>query len=106
MNRANRFALYSHEFKVEAVRLVRESGKSTREIATDLGVSVVSLNRWLRDPELGAGTSSGGSLDAEERAELRRLRREVRVLREEREILRIAALGLRRAWTTLLRMST
>ena len=90
MIRTNRFASYPHEFKVEAVRLVRESGKSTREIATDLGVSVVSLNRWLKDPELGGarGTGSSGSLDSEERAELRRLRREVRVLREEREILK------------------
>ena len=93
MIRTNRFASYPHEFKVEAVRLVRESGKSTREIATDLGVSVVSLNRWLKDPELGGarGTGSSDSLDSEERAELRRLRREVRVLREEREILKKAA---------------
>src|SRR5690625_7780583 len=53
MIRANKFAAYPHEFKVEAIRLVRESGKSTRDIATDLGVSVVSLNRWLKDPELG-----------------------------------------------------
>jgi|SRR5690625_1187005 len=90
MKRANRFAAYPHEFKVEAVRLVRESGKSTREIAGDLGVSVVSLNRWLKAPELG-GSTSGGSLDAEERAELRKLRREVRILREEREILKKAA---------------
>src|SRR5690625_7560033 len=93
MIRTNRFASYPHEFIVEAVRLVRESGKSTREIATDLGVSVVSLNRWLKDPELGGarGTGSSGSLDSEERAEWRRLRREVRVLREEREVLRKAA---------------
>jgi len=90
MSRANRFAPYPHEFKVEAVRLVRESGKSTRDIASDLGVSVVSLNRWLKDPELG-GTASSNNLDAEERAELRRLRREVRILREEREILKKAA---------------
>src|SRR5690625_5250263 len=103
MIRTNRFASYPHEFKVEAVRLVRESGKSTREIATDLGVSVVSLNRWLKDPELGGarGTGSSGSLDSEERAELRRLRREVRVLREEREILKKAALRSTRRCNTL-----
>src|SRR5699024_1094409 len=90
MSRANRFAPYPHEFKVEAVRLVRESGKSLRDIANDLGVSVVSLNRWLKDPELG-GVASSSNLDAEERAELHRLRREVRILREEREILKKAA---------------
>src|SRR5699024_297921 len=87
MSRANRFAPYPHEFKVEAVRLVRENGKSTRDIATDVGLSVVSLNRWLKDPELG-GVASSSDLDTEERAELRRLRREVWILREGREILK------------------
>ena len=90
MNRANRFAAYPHEFKVEAVRLVKESGLSISKIAEDLGVSTVSLNRWLKNPEL-TGEATGSTLDADERAELRKLRREVKVLREEREILKKAA---------------
>src|SRR5690625_2729298 len=96
MSRVNRFAPHPHEFKVKAVRLVRESGKSTRDIATDLGASIVSCHRWLKDLELG-GTASSSNLDAEERAELRR---KVRIFRKEREILKSRGLLLRKRLRT------
>jgi transposase len=81
---------YARQFREEAVRLVRESGKSRARIAKDLGVSEQSLYTWLKQDELDRGKRTDG-LTTEEHAEVRRLRREVRILREEREILRKAA---------------
>jgi transposase len=68
---------------------VRESGKSKCEIAEDLGVSVESLRHWSQQMEIDSGQREG--LTTSEREELQRLRRENRVLREEREILKKAA---------------
>ena len=81
---------YAKEFRAEAVRLVRESGKALAQIAKDLGVSEPSLRAWRKQTELDNGKRSDG-LTTEEHAEVRRLRRENRILREEREILRKAA---------------
>lgn len=80
---------YPPEFRAEAIRLVREGGKTLREVSQDLGVSTESLRTWLRQQEIDAGRREG--LTSEEREELRRLRRENRILREEREILKKAA---------------
>ena len=78
---------YPPEFRREAVRLARESGKPGTQIAQDLGVSYESLRHWIKQADLDAGRRTDG-LTTEEREELRRLRRENRVLREEREILK------------------
>lgn len=81
---------YPPEFREEAVRLARESGKPAAQIARDLGVSYESLRHWVKQADLDAGRRSDG-LTTEEREELRRLRRENRILRMEREILKKAA---------------
>jgi len=79
---------YSTEFRAEAVRLAETSGQSIRSVAMDLGISNESLARWIRaSKERPAGTP----LAADERAELAELRRRVKVLETEREILRKAA---------------
>jgi transposase len=81
---------YSAEFRAEAIRLVRTSGKSKTAIAHDLGISLEALRAWVRQAELDAGERHDG-LTTDEVAELRRLRRENKILREEREILVKAA---------------
>src|SRR5438876_11300850 len=80
---------YPSGFRREAVALYRRSDRSLREIAGDLGVSSGSLRLWVKQAAIDAGEQPGPT--TEEREELRRLRREVRVLREEREILKKAA---------------
>ncbi len=82
---------YPSEFKAEAVRLARGSDKSIPTLAADLGVSSEALRHWLRQADADAGREQPGDLTTDEREELRRLRREVKVLQQEREILRKAA---------------
>ena len=80
---------YPPEFKAEAVRLARSGDKSIATIAHDLGVADQTLRGWVQQAEINAGTRDG--LTTTEREELRRLRREVRVLTQERDILKKAA---------------
>jgi transposase len=82
---------YPPTFRAEAVELVRTSGKSVPVIARELGVSEQGLRDWVRRAAIEAGEGPPGTLTAREREELVRLRRENRILQQEREILKKAA---------------
>jgi transposase len=81
---------YPPEFRAEAVRLVKSGGRDPEQLARDLGCSAQAIRNWVRQADLASGQRQDG-LTTVEREELAQLRREVRVLREEREILRKAA---------------
>ena len=81
---------YAPEYRAEAVRLVREGGRSPEQLARDLGCTAQSIRNWLRQADRDDGRRSDG-LTTAERAELRRLRAENRILRLERDLLKKAA---------------
>ena len=84
---------YTREFKVEAVRLVEESGRSRSAVARELGVHESMLKRWkaqLEGRPAAEAFPGNGSLSAAEE-EVRRLRRENQQLRQERDFLRKTA---------------
>ena len=81
---------YPPEFRAEAVRLVRAGARNPEELARDLGCSARAIRNWVRQTDLDVGRRSAGLTTAEREA-LARLRRDHRVLRDEREILRTAA---------------
>ncbi len=79
---------YPPEFKREAVRLVKEGGRKISDVARELGVTGESIRTWIRQHEIDTGQREG--LSTSEREELQRLRRETRILKEERDILKKA----------------
>ena len=80
---------YTEEFERETVRLALTSGRSQSSICEDLGVSRTTLVRWLAKHRDGKALSNANS-DNDIVAELRRLRRENEMLRQERDILKKA----------------
>ena len=76
--------------KRDAVQLVRDSGKSVHRVAREIGLSETALRRWVNQAEVDRGNGPGDSLTTGEKDELRKLRRENRQLRTEREFLKKA----------------
>lgn len=82
---------FTDEFKAGAVRLVLEEGKGVTAAAKNLGLATSVLGRWVEQARADKGKSTRGTLTSDEKEELGRLRKEVRELRLEREILKKAA---------------
>ena len=81
---------FTPEQKADAVRLVNQVGNLSK-VARDLDLDPNSLRRWVRQFSIDAGKGPAGALTTDERAELTRLRRENRMLQEERDFLKKAA---------------
>ena len=86
---------YPTEYKTELVRLVREEGRSSRELAREFEPSAQSIMNWVVQAEIDDGKRGGVTSD--EKAELRRLRAENRELRMEKDLLKRSSLGLNRS---------
>lgn len=83
---------FSREFKIEAVRLVRERGVSVPQAARDLDLHENMLRRWVKEMSVDPTQAFPGNGQMKpEQLEIDRLRREVAKLRAERDILKKAA---------------
>jgi transposase len=76
---------FSEEFRAETVALVRPSGRPIADVCRELGIGESTVYRWLVQAEIDAGQRDG--LTSAERDEMARLRRELRIVQEERDIL-------------------
>jgi transposase len=89
---AKRKRTFSREFKLEAIRLVRDRGVSTAQASRDLDVHANLLGRWIKDFESDPGQAFPGQGKMKpEQLEIERLRYEVQKLKAERDILKKAA---------------
>jgi transposase len=88
---------YPGEFREDVVRVARSrpDGVTLEQIATDFGVHPMTLSKWLRKADVEDGVKPG--VTAAEQAETRELRRRVRLLEQENEVLRRAAAYLSQA---------
>ncbi len=80
---------FTPEYKAEVVALIRSSGKTVGQVSRDLGLTETAVREWVQKGESEEGKRPGPT--GAEREELVRLRRQVRVLEEEKGILKRAA---------------
>jgi len=78
---------YTDEFKIEAVKQVTDRGYTIREVASRLGVTTASLSAWIK--KFGKGPEHAAKVD-DQQTEINRLRKELKRVTEERDILKKA----------------
>ena len=81
---------FTKEYKAEVVDLIRASDKSVGAICRELDLTETAVRRWLKQAEIDSGQGPSGALTTAEREELSALRKKVRTLEMEREILKKA----------------
>ncbi len=82
---------YTVEFKREAVRLAQTSGKPIAQVARELGISDSSIHQWRKElAERGSEAFPGSGHQTAQEEEVRRLKRELDIVRQERDILKKA----------------
>ncbi len=82
---------FTPEFKAEAVRLCKVGDRTVSQVAHDLDLTETALREWVTKADIEAGKGPPGALNAEEKNELVELRKRVKRLEMEREILKKAA---------------
>ncbi|NDF13653.1 MAG: transposase [Proteobacteria bacterium] len=90
---------YDDQFKADAVEQVLDKGRRIVDVARGLGVGEGNLGKWVQQARIDRGMGPEGKLTTEEREELTRLRRENRMLKEERDILKKATAFFAKAAT-------
>ena len=81
---------FSAEYKAEVVELIRTSGKSIGAVSRDLDLTETAVRAWVQQAEVDSGRGPTGALTTAEREELAQLRKRVKTLEMEREILKKA----------------
>jgi transposase len=82
---------FDAEFKAEAVRLCKVGDRTIGQVAKDLDLTETALRAWVKQADIDTGKGPPGALTTAEREELARLRREIKKLQMERDILKAAA---------------
>ena len=82
---------FTAEYKAEVVKRVLAGGKSAGQVARDLDLTETAVRHWVKQAQVDSGKGPPGALTTAEKEELAQLRKEVRELREDREILKKAA---------------
>ena len=82
---------FTKEYKAEVVKLIRTSGKSIGAVVRDLDLTETAVRRWVQQTEIDSGGGPAGALTTAEREELAQLRKRVKTLEMEREILKNSA---------------
>ena len=82
---------FTAEYKAEVVALCQRGDRSIGQVSRDLDLTESTVRHWVKQADIDAGKGPAGALTTDEREELRRLRRENRQLRMDREILKAAA---------------
>lgn len=91
LSKPRRRRAFTPEFRAEAVRLVLTPGKSVASVARELDLTATSLRTWVKQAGVDEKRDPQGALTSDERAELVRLRRELRTVEQEREFLKKTA---------------
>ncbi len=81
---------FTREYKAEVVKLIRAGGQGIGAVARELDLSETAVRRWVGQAEIDSGGGPAGALTTAEREELARLRKRVKTLEMEREILKKA----------------
>jgi transposase-like protein len=82
---------FTAEYKAEVVALVGASGKKVGQVAKELDLTETSVRHWVDQSGIDARRDPAGPMTSEERAELTRLRRELKTVTQERDFLKKAA---------------
>ena len=82
---------FTDEFKAEVVKKVIQGGKTVGQVSRDLDLTETAVRHWVQQAQVDRGKGPPGALTTAEKEELAQLRKEVRELREDREILKKAA---------------
>jgi transposase len=91
---------FSREYKDQVVRLCQQPGNTATGVAQELGLTPSAVMNWAKQAAVDAGRGGAGALTSTERDELAALRREVRTLRQERDILKKATAFFAREGTS------
>ena len=81
---------FSKEYKAEVVELIRKGGRRIGAVARELDLSETAVRRWVNQAEIDSGGGPAGASTTAEREELAQLRKRVKTLEMEREILKKA----------------